>query len=1339
MRGIIVGSLVVSLALGALAACGDNGGSDTPEVSGASLTTDEDVPIAHTVEASDPGGRGLTLQAAMPQHGTVAIDGLRVTYTPAANYNGNDSFAVTVDNGKSTATAEITVKVNPVNDAPVAMADAFATLEDTALVRPLTMLLGNDTDIDGDSLTVMTVGDGVNGTVMKSTSDITFTPAANFNGMASFQYTVTDGKATSTTTVTISVGTANDAPVAGDDTATTQEDTAVGIPEATLLGNDTDPEPQTLTVTAVGSATNGTVALAGGVATFTPAANFNGTATFEYTVSDGAATDTGLVTVTVSAVNDAPVAVDDAATTAEDTALVISAATLLGNDTDVEGSTLSVMAVGNATNGTVALSGGVVTFIPNANFGGTATFEYTVSDGAATDTGTVTVTVTAANDAPVAVDDTATTAEDTALVIATAALLGNDTDVEGGTLAVTAVGNATNGTVALAGGNVTFIPNANFNGTATFEYTVSDGTATDTGAVTVTVTPVNDAPVAVDDAATTAEDTALTIAVATLLANDTDVENDTLAVTAVGNATNGTVALAGGVVTFIPNANFNGTATFEYTVSDGTASDTGTVTVTVTGVNDPPVAVDDTAVTLEDTPRVLATATLLVNDTDADNDTLTVTAVGNATNGTVVLAGSDVTFTPAPNFLGTATFEYTVSDGTATDTGLVTVNVTGSNDAPVAVDDSATTPEDIALALPAAALVANDIDADGDPLSVTAVSGATNGTVVLAGGVATFTPAANFSGTASFTYTVTDGLDSDTGTVTITVTAVNDPPVAADDTATTAEDTPLVLATATLLANDTDVEGDTLSIVQADGATNGTVVLAGGNVTFTPAANFSGTASFSYTVSDGTAIDTAVVTITVTAVNDAPVAGDDTGTTAVNDPLLLTHAQLLGNDTDAEGQPLSITAVQNAVNGTVTLEATTVTFTPNLTFVGTASFDYVVSDGTASDVGTVTITVTPGCGDGVVNAPEACDDGNAVETDGCTSQCVVAALCDSTALPGADQFAVDPATGHCYASFDDDQTTFADAYTACGTVGGYLVTIGSAAEQALAHSVQNTAQNPWIGAFDDGNTTDAVFDWVTDEPFTFTSFATGQPDDDSGLGGGGDCLHMVDAAGAWNDTNCNITTFVVGRICEVEPVPCGDSVLQTSRMEECDDGNNTSGDGCSATCTIESIVVFSFNPSAGNEPTLPADGLSPGLASIPVMSRGPGLLATQLAANAFSADGWTTNLAVDPADYFAFTVTPAAGFKMSLSGLRLDERRSGSGIRNWSVRSSLDGFTADLGAFMVPDDTLFRIGQLTALGPAFTNLTTPVEFRIYGYAAELPGGTWRLDNVKLNGFTAVGP
>ncbi len=316
------------------------------------------------------------------------------------------------------------------------------------------------------------------------------------------------------------------------------------------------------------------------------------------------------------------------------------------------------------------------------------TYEWyaTVSDGQQTVVGPTWsfTTAPAANQPPTATPQSVSTPEDTALGITLAG-----TDPENDPLSFVVATGPTNGILSGAAPNLIYTPNANFTGGDSFTFTVNDGTSTSTPAtVSIDVTPVNDAPVAVDDLATTPEDTAVAIAAATLLANDTDLDGDTLSVTAVGTAVNGTVSLASGVVTFTPAANYTGVASFEYTVSDGALTDTGLVTVTVTGANDAPVAVDDLATTPEDTAVAIAAATLLANDTDLDGDTLSVTAVGTAVNGTVSLVSGVVTFTPAANYTGAASFEYTVSDGALTDTGLVTVTVTGANDPPVAVDDS---------------------------------------------------------------------------------------------------------------------------------------------------------------------------------------------------------------------------------------------------------------------------------------------------------------------------------------------------------------------------------------------------------------------------------------------------------------------------------------------------------------------------------------------------------------------------------------------------------------------------------------------------------------------------
>ena len=190
---------------------------------------------------------------------------------------------------------------------------------------------------------------------------------------------------------------------------------------------------------------------------------------------------------------------------------------------------------------------------------------------------------------------------------------------------------------------------------------------------------INSAPVAADDSGSTAEDTDFNVSSATLLSNDTDIDNDPLSLVSVFNPVNGTVVLSNGQITFTPSPNFYGTASFTYSVSDGFLSDYGQVNIDVFNVNHPPVATDDRGSTAEDTDFNVSSATLLSNDTDIDNDPLSLVSVFNPVNGTVVLSNGQITFTPSPNFYGTASFTYSVSDGFLSDYGQVVVNVLSGN------------------------------------------------------------------------------------------------------------------------------------------------------------------------------------------------------------------------------------------------------------------------------------------------------------------------------------------------------------------------------------------------------------------------------------------------------------------------------------------------------------------------------------------------------------------------------------------------------------------------------------------------------------------------------------
>ena len=407
--------------------------------------------------------------------------------------------------------------------------------------------------------------------------------------------------------------------------------------------------------------------------------------------------------------------------------------------------------------------------------------------------------------------------------------------------------------------------------------------ACDSATVTITVADVNDPPVAVDDTDSTPEDTPVTTDV---LANDFDTDGtlDTASLAIITPPANGTVTVnADGTVTYTPNANWFGTDTYTYEICDDDgACDQATVTITVADVNDPPVAVDDTDSTPEDTP---VTTDVLTNDSDVDGtlDTASLTIITPPANGTVTVnADGTVTYTPNAGWFGTDSYVYEICDDDgACDQATVTITVADVNDPPVAVDDTDSTPEDTPVTTD---VLANDFDTDGtlDTASLAIITPPSNGTVTVnADGTVTYTPNANWFGTDTYTYEICDDDGAcDQATVTITVADVNDPPVAVDDTDSTPEDTPV---TTDVLANDSDVDGtlDTASLVIITPPANGTVTVnADGTVTYTPNAGWFGTDSYVYEICDDDgACDQATVTITVADVNDPPVAVDDTDST----------------------------------------------------------------------------------------------------------------------------------------------------------------------------------------------------------------------------------------------------------------------------------------------------------------------------------------------------------------------------------------------------------------------------------------------------------------------------
>ena len=596
--------------------------SDRPNAVGDTLASQpEDSPARTITFASllandtDPKGQGLTVTGVYNAFGgTVEIAEGAIRFSATPDFSGRAGFDYAVSDGQGGSDiARASFTVSAVQDNPVAVDDRLPDVAENAApwIISLKALTRNDFDPDGGGLQIGGFANVVGGSIKFQAvptkdpnsffSAWVFTPEPDFHGPASFDYILYDffgnkdvGHAT------FDVTALNEAPVATDDTLSTQTGHPAPrtIAFAELTANDTDGDGDPLTVSEVGGATGGTVAIQDGAVVFTAAAGFNGTAGFDYTVDDGkGGRDVGHIGFEVATGNTAPVAADDrAGPLVEDGPQVpVALGRLLANDSDADGDTLTVTQVDNAVGGTIELHDGAVFFTSSADFSGTAGFDYTVEDGhGGSDVGRVSLEVMPTPDAPVAVDDWAgpIPEDGSPFPISLSRLLGNDRDADGDTLTVTSVDHAVGGTIEMRDGALIFTPNADFNGTAGFDYTVSDGhDGSDVGHVSLDVLPVNDAPVAVDDVLdpVLADRGAREITFAELTGNDRDPDGDTLSLTSVSGAVGGTVGIADGRVVFAATAGFDGTAGFDYRIEDGKGgSDTGSVQLDVTPGTDVP-------------------------------------------------------------------------------------------------------------------------------------------------------------------------------------------------------------------------------------------------------------------------------------------------------------------------------------------------------------------------------------------------------------------------------------------------------------------------------------------------------------------------------------------------------------------------------------------------------------------------------------------------------------------------------------------------------------------------------------------------------------------------------
>jgi hypothetical protein len=644
----------------------------------------------------------------------------------------------------------------------------------------------------------------------------------------------------------------------------------------------------------------------------------------------------------VAPVNDPPAAVPQTVRLLEDT---VSSGKVLG--TDLEGSALTFALVALPANGSLTLDGltGEFRYQPNPSFNGTDAFQFTANDGElASLPATVTLVVQPVNDAPVASGLAVELLEDG---VATGRVTASDIDSPVLTFAISQM--PAHGTVDLdsATGIFTYQPFKDYNGTDTFQFVANDGELNSVPAtVTLDVLPVNDPPVAAPQTLTLLED-----AMATGVVTANDIDSPVLTYALVNLPSNGTLSFDAvtGAFAYRPAPNFNGTDSFQFVANDGELSSTpATVTLVVQPVNDAPIAKSSSVELLEDAQLVGR-----VTATDVDSPVLTFALLSAPLHGTLDLDGMTGTFIyhPVKDYNGSDSFQFIANDGELNSVpATVTITVLPVNDPPVAQDGSLVLAED---APATGRLVASDVDSP--VLTYTLVQPPAHGTLDLdvGNGAFTYRPAKDYNGTDSFKFTVSDGeLSSAPAIVSLTITPVNDPPVAQDQAVTLDEDT---VATGTVVA--TDVDSTTLTYAVATPPAHGTVQLdpATGSFAYRPAKDYNGSDSFRFTASDGELTSTpATVTFTINPVNDPPelpVIPDQTNSPETRDVSVALPLR------DVDGDLLQYTVViGNPTVATARVDETaTLILTPQAK--GDTSVTVTASDGVYQAVASFKLTV----------------------------------------------------------------------------------------------------------------------------------------------------------------------------------------------------------------------------------------------------------------------------------------------------------------------------------------------------------------------------------------------
>jgi hypothetical protein len=667
-----------------------------PTAVAGSVSVPEDQAVSVRLEGSDTDGGAIAFAITRaPGHGTLSATLPTPVYRPAPDFHGSDAFEYIVSHGANqSAPAVVSINVTPVNDRPTALGSSIATSSGVPVAATL-----RGADADGDPLTFRIVKPPAYGRLVGRPPELTYEPASSFAGTDSFEFAASDGvEESAPARVTIQVTVGNRAPVAIASSVEVSEDASVVV---RLAGTDADGDALTYAVTRAPA--NGKLTGTAPYLTYTPKADFNGSDSIQFEVSDGKLSAAATVSLRVLAVNDRPTALGSSIATSSG---VPVAAILKGADAD--GDPLTFRIVKAPAHGRLAGQAPELTYEPASSFAGTDSFEFAASDGVEESApARVTIEVTGGNRAPVAIASSVEVSEDAWVVVR---LAGTDADGDALTYAVTRA--PANGKLTGTAPNLTYTPKADFNGSDSIQFEVSDGKLSAAATISLRVLAVNDAPRALAVSRTMGEDLW-----GSVMLEGSDPDGDALTFTVHSKPANGFVTGTPPRVSYKPKKDFNGTDTFEFTVSDGKETRRGTATINVTPANDRPVAVSrsiwafghsGTAITLK--------------GTDIDGDSLTFAVTRQPAHGTLSGTSPNLVYTPTRGYTGADSFEFVAKDKSLTSApGTISINVaTGTNNEPSSQEDALIVLQGEAtgvLVTGASSVLANDQAESGDTMT----------------------------------------------------------------------------------------------------------------------------------------------------------------------------------------------------------------------------------------------------------------------------------------------------------------------------------------------------------------------------------------------------------------------------------------------------------------------------------------------------------------------------------------------------------------------------------------------------------------------------------------------